>query len=216
MVSHGLDDTKASLLAAATRVFSEQGFAGARVDEIARRARANKAMIYYHFRTKAGLYQAVLLDVFSHAREELDRIALEQPDPAKRLVRLYAALAQMFASHPAMPTVMLREVLAEGRYLDPEVARAMARVFQVVFEAIGAGQASGQFRAASPLLVHINIMGTLLLYFAGSAFRGRMLAVLGPQLVDPTPDELRAYLIELLTRTLAASSATSSNEQESK
>ena len=43
------------LLTAAAAEFAARGFAGASVDRIARAARVNKAMIYYHFRSKAAL-----------------------------------------------------------------------------------------------------------------------------------------------------------------
>ena len=48
-------ETKALILAAAERVFAEQGYDRARVDEIARRAGVNKALIYYYFPNKEGL-----------------------------------------------------------------------------------------------------------------------------------------------------------------
>ena len=48
------------ILAAAAVEFAARGYAGARVDRIARRARVNKAMLYYHFRSKQGLYRALL------------------------------------------------------------------------------------------------------------------------------------------------------------
>jgi AcrR family transcriptional regulator len=47
------------ILAAAAAEFAERGFAGARVDRIARRARVNKAMIYYHFASKQRLYRVL-------------------------------------------------------------------------------------------------------------------------------------------------------------
>jgi AcrR family transcriptional regulator len=40
--------------------FSQVGYAGARVDRIASRARLSKGLIYYHFKTKDGLFAAVL------------------------------------------------------------------------------------------------------------------------------------------------------------
>jgi AcrR family transcriptional regulator len=43
------------ILAAAALEFAERGFAGARVDRIARRANVNKAMLYYHFMSKDRL-----------------------------------------------------------------------------------------------------------------------------------------------------------------
>lgn len=48
------------ILSAALREFGEKGFAGARVDAIARRARINKRMLYHYFGDKEELFKAVL------------------------------------------------------------------------------------------------------------------------------------------------------------
>lgn len=53
-------DTKRMLLDAAIAVFSEKGFDGARVDEIAARANVNKAMLYYYFDSKEKLFEALV------------------------------------------------------------------------------------------------------------------------------------------------------------
>ena len=52
--------TRQRILAAALQEFSARGFAGARVDRIARRARANKRMLYHYFSSKEGLFRAIL------------------------------------------------------------------------------------------------------------------------------------------------------------
>ncbi len=48
------------ILAAALKEFAAKGFAGARVDFIARRAAINKRMLYHYFGNKEGLFKAVL------------------------------------------------------------------------------------------------------------------------------------------------------------
>src|SRR5438105_15926018 len=48
------------ILAAAFQEFAEQGFAGARVDRIARRAGINKRMLYHYFGDKEALFRQVL------------------------------------------------------------------------------------------------------------------------------------------------------------
>ena len=55
-------DPRSRILAAAAEVFAEKGFDGAGVDEIARRAGVNKAMLYYHVGDKAALYGAVTIE----------------------------------------------------------------------------------------------------------------------------------------------------------
>src|SRR3954470_2482274 len=102
--------TRESLLQAATRIFQEHGFAGARVDEVARQAGANKALIYYHFRSKEGLYEAVLAQLFGPALAEIDHLQASEPDPQRRLHALYSGFARRFVETPALPHIMLREV----------------------------------------------------------------------------------------------------------
>jgi TetR/AcrR family transcriptional regulator len=55
-----LNRTREKILAAALAEFSAKGFAGARVDAIARRARVNKRMLYYCFGAKQDLYREIL------------------------------------------------------------------------------------------------------------------------------------------------------------
>jgi AcrR family transcriptional regulator len=52
--------SRGRILAAALREFAAKGFAGARVDEIARRAAINKRMLYHYFGDKEGLFREVL------------------------------------------------------------------------------------------------------------------------------------------------------------
>jgi TetR/AcrR family transcriptional regulator len=54
------DRTRTRILSAALKEFAAKGFAGARVDEIARRAAINKRMLYHYFGGKEELFRAVL------------------------------------------------------------------------------------------------------------------------------------------------------------
>lgn len=63
-------DTRVRILDAALTEFGLRGFAGARVDQIAERASANKQLIYYYFKSKAGLYEAALARLMSRTRED--------------------------------------------------------------------------------------------------------------------------------------------------
>jgi TetR/AcrR family transcriptional regulator len=51
---------KQAIVEAGIREFSTKGFAGARINTIARKAKVNKQLIYYYFDSKVGLYEAVL------------------------------------------------------------------------------------------------------------------------------------------------------------
>src|SRR5207253_10612078 len=68
--------TRERILASALREFSDKGFAGARVDRIARRARINKRMLYHYFGNKASLFREIL------ARKVRERSAWAVTAPA--------------------------------------------------------------------------------------------------------------------------------------
>src|ERR1700732_3296573 len=69
-----LNRTRERIMAAAQKEFAAHGFAGARTDAIARRARVNERMIFYCFDSKEGLYRAVLKQKLS------EKAALIEPD----------------------------------------------------------------------------------------------------------------------------------------
>jgi len=67
-------ETRAAILSAAEQVFAKAGLAGARTDDIAAAAGVNKALLYYYFKSKRGLYEAVLDD---HFREFNRRVLMK-------------------------------------------------------------------------------------------------------------------------------------------
>jgi AcrR family transcriptional regulator len=74
--------TRERILRAARREFVAKGFAGARVDAIARAASVNKRMLYHYFGDKEGLYRATLHESIA---TNLDLVAAAPPDPESLL-----------------------------------------------------------------------------------------------------------------------------------
>jgi AcrR family transcriptional regulator len=56
---------KALLMKGATSLFAEKGYAGTSVREIVDRAGVTKPVLYYYFKNKEGLFQAILEDAYS-------------------------------------------------------------------------------------------------------------------------------------------------------
>jgi AcrR family transcriptional regulator len=83
--------TRERILRAARREFVAKGFAGARVDAIARAAAVNKRMLYHYFGDKKGLYRATLHEGIV---TNLDLVAAAPPDPAELLPFLFARAAK--------------------------------------------------------------------------------------------------------------------------
>src|SRR5580692_3648685 len=80
--------TRGRILSAALKEFAAKGFAGARVDVIARRADINKRMLYHYFGDKEGLFKAVLRRKLSERRALAETLS---GDPSETLAFWFEA-----------------------------------------------------------------------------------------------------------------------------
>lgn len=78
------------ILAAATEVFAESGFDGARVDAIAEAANINKQLLYHHFGNKDGLFTAVLEAAYTRFRESEAKLRLDDLPADEAVMQLVA------------------------------------------------------------------------------------------------------------------------------
>jgi AcrR family transcriptional regulator len=111
--------TRADLIEVATAVFSEQGYSGARVDEIAERTRTTKRMIYYYFGGKEQLYLAVLENAYRGIREAEQRLQVDHTDP----VHAIRALAELTFDHHIAHQDFIRLVSIENIHRGEFIGR---------------------------------------------------------------------------------------------
>src|SRR5262249_34267100 len=106
---------RARLLHAALRQFADRGYAGASVQSIVDAAHVTKPTLYYHFHSKAGLFQA-LLDWAHDERYRLMREALTNGVPLKeQLTEILAALFEFIPHHrPLMRIAFATAFAARG------------------------------------------------------------------------------------------------------
>src|SRR5688572_23510068 len=122
-------DTRSRILAAACDEFGARGFAAATVDRIARRARVNKAMIYYHFANKRALYATIVRDHFAPISERLAAIAARPGPPATQLDRLIETLVASIDDSKAFLPIFLREIADGAVHLGPAELELVGGVF---------------------------------------------------------------------------------------
>jgi TetR/AcrR family transcriptional regulator len=165
-------DSQSALFQAAALEFSERGFDAAGVDRIAARAGVNKAMLYYHFRSKRALYIAVLRSMFTAVGARARAIADGPGTAQEKLDTWIATIVDEAAARPWFPPMMLRELASGAPRFDPETFSMMNAVYVAVRDIIVQGQREGDFRDVDPLLTHMTIMPPILIFFA----RQRVLA----------------------------------------
>ena len=114
--------SKEKILEAAMAEFSKNGLQGARVDKIAVEAGVNKAMIYYHFSSKAKLYNEVVRNFVASripmlARDISNEVRLE--DAVRQALDFHA---EMFQNNPDVVRIFLRELATPGSEIIATIA----------------------------------------------------------------------------------------------
>jgi AcrR family transcriptional regulator len=141
--------TSAAILAASVREFTDKGYGGARVNEIAKRAGVNKRLLYHYFGGKEALYLAVLEGAYVAIRSAETRLHLADQDPVDGMRELALFTWRYFLEHPEFLSLLSTENLHRAKYL-----KRSARIFDLHSPLV----ANGQFRAdADPVKVYVSI-----------------------------------------------------------
>jgi AcrR family transcriptional regulator len=138
------------LLKEARRAFSENGLAGARVDDIARAAGVTKQLVYHYFASKEALFASVLDESAEDVLADLLALELDHLPPVEALGVLLRHGFDQYRLDPtlgalAQESLRFREHRVSGtqrnRFIDlaPALVAQMERILQ-------RGAASGEFR----------------------------------------------------------------------
>jgi AcrR family transcriptional regulator len=172
--SSAKSDTRGRILKAAIDEFASHGYDAAGVDRIARRARVNKALIYYYFDNKRGLYHEILHDSLQGLVAPL-RLVVDGPgDASAKLATYIDTLVGHLDRHPHLPPIMLRELADGGRHLDVETLRQMLTLPPLLFRLVDQGREEGLFASFDPLMLHFVLMGTAMLMASNVPIRRRV------------------------------------------
>jgi AcrR family transcriptional regulator len=149
------------ILATALEAFAEKGFAGARMDEIAKAARVNKATIYYHVGNKAALYSAVLHQTLGQQAGPFAEAIAQCPTPEEKLRQYVRCIFENIQRHPALPRIFMREAASLGAHIPPQTIMDLTGIIGLLTGILAEGREAGVFTAATPVLVHFMIVGAL-------------------------------------------------------
>jgi len=177
--------TRQEILDVALSEFARNGYAGARVDEIAARTRTTKRMIYYYFASKERLYIAVLERAYATARDAERRLDVGHLDPVPAIRTLAELTFDHHESHEDFIRLVAIENIHRGEFIARSAALAGLNTpaVSVTARILERGYASGAFRRrAAAIDVHMLISAFCFFRVSNRYTFG---AVFGVDLTDP-------------------------------
>lgn len=184
-----------TIVAATRTLFDQRGIRDARVEDIARAAGLNKALIYRAFPSKDEIFALTATSYLDELRARTDAVAAG-PDAAEQLRQVLTVFADFCLTYPAFldcglsllrrPAVELRETLSDAAWF--RVSRAVGRCVGAVQRVLEAG--------VSREIIEVDdagfTAGRLLTQMMGSMHLSRT----GVSLREATPGAVTAVAIE--------------------
>jgi AcrR family transcriptional regulator len=162
------DATRANILQAALKEFSDRGLPAASTDDIAERCGVNKRMIYYYFGSKEGLYLTALESVYEKLVALEKEIEIEHLDPPAAIEAIINLKIDYYVSNPDFISFLSMENFYKARHLRKSKKLDMFKspLTQVIARILERGQRSGQFRHdVAPVNFYVSICGLCIMYF---------------------------------------------------
>lgn len=111
------EQTKTEILKSATVLFASKGYYGSTMEAIAKTAGVNKALLYYHFKNKPGLYNAIFLQMIFAVRNAVET-ALAADERERSVSIVLQDVAAVLSKEPKFSALLLSEIIAGGVNLE--------------------------------------------------------------------------------------------------
>src|SRR5580658_1946254 len=196
-------ESRAAILKAAVAEFADYGIAGARTDAIARAARVNKALLYYYFKDKDALYEAVLDHVFGGLRARVMPVLDSKLPPRQKMLEYVGTYFDYIAANPRFPRVVQAEWMRSGAG-RARMQRVAKEYFRPIFEKLAGvlreGIRAGEFRAVNPMDFLPSVAAVIVFYFTAAPLMKTLMKV------DPLSvkriRERRAFVLDFISAAL--------------
>ncbi|MEN2393612.1 TetR family transcriptional regulator [Pseudomonas halotolerans] len=167
--SQQAEETRARILKAATKVFSQDGYSGGRIEKISRLAKSNDRMIYYYFKSKEQLFIRVLEGIYAAFNEAESRQRFDLEQPVAAVQQLLGFVWDYYGRHPEFISILNSENLHKGKHSrkSPHLLVLSGAALNTLAPIIQAGQAKGVFRTDVDVL-HTYLLISSLCYFYNS------------------------------------------------
>lgn len=143
---HAVGTARARLFTAAAELIGERGFHGTTVDDIAELAGVAKGTVYYHFKNKEALFDALLTEHFSRLGDAFRTAVANAAGPADALGALVRTELEYIHANQAASKLLMSEVWRSDRAWQETLRPLRERYVAAFRDVLDAGVASHAFR----------------------------------------------------------------------
>lgn len=190
--------TRDHLLKVAREAFSQLGYAGASMGDIAGRAGIRKSSLFHHFATKDDLYREALASVITDIGTRVAEALSGDGTFQERSERSTLAIQRYFGQNPVAARLLMREFVDGGAALTV-AGDAVAAVLETTVKLLEQGMAEGHLPKGDARQLAISTVGIHFQFFATPEVSARLLGadVFSPEVVEQRAQTVVEHLRRL-------------------
>ncbi|WP_432453744.1 MULTISPECIES: TetR/AcrR family transcriptional regulator [unclassified Agarivorans] len=151
------------ILKAATHEFAKHGYQGTSLQVIADRAELPKANLLYYFKSKQGLYKALLQDILAMWNNAFEQTTVED-DPVEAISAYIRSKMRYSRSHPKSSRIFAMEIIQGVPNVKDQLQLPVIDWANSKSDLIRAWIAQGKIRPIEPLNLLFLIWGATQFY----------------------------------------------------
>jgi len=165
---HNSAATREVILEAAERIFGDEGLEGARTEAIAAAAGVNKALLYYYFRSKDGLYRAVLEGYLADFNRRALELLSSKGSARSLLLRYINIHFDFIGAHRHHGPLFQRMLMADQKSLVRLAREYFRPRSKALLKVIERGMRTGEFRRMDSTHAAISLLSLIVFYFSSA------------------------------------------------
>jgi AcrR family transcriptional regulator len=169
MKSYNDQDTgkREQILLAAEQVFARRGFKGTTTREVAEQAGIANSLIFYYFKNKVALYEAVFQNFFEQIEDLMQQNLSLDLDRLGKLRQFLFTFTDFAGNHRNMMRILLREIIDNGRIVQKVAQDYFKPLYEIGVDFLKEGQKEALFKELDPLHYIHSFIGMNFFYFIG-------------------------------------------------
>lgn len=167
MQNHEVSETEQKILNAATQVFHQKGFNGARMQEIADLAGINKALLHYYFRNKEALFGKIIQVALQRLIPPIIEIWLSQKPFKQKIQAFVKHYIQTVLQNPEVPAFVIHEINQNPQHIIDILGDKKGFPTLIIYPQIQTAIDNGEIAPIAPIDLMLNMISMCLMPFVG-------------------------------------------------
>jgi len=161
---------KIEILENGRKHFARYGYELTNLESVARDCGITKAAIYYHYKDKASLYEAILIEEFSLLAKKIVE-SLNYDNPQDRLKNYIEIFGNFLIENEEFSALLARELASEGENISDKALEKLTITIQTLTKIL---ESNESYKSLNPFMIQLMIVSTLTNFNTTKNFRKRV------------------------------------------